>query len=93
MKAWQLSFGKFMASIIFLGLTLLATATIPIMLLSLGEPDMGVIASSYLGTLLLGGYFLSMGIFFSGFFKDQILSFKFNLIKKLAEKQCYQGQI
>ena len=80
MKAWQLTLGKFVASIVFLSLALAATATIPVMLKVLGEPDMGVIASSYLGTLLLGGYFMSMGIFFSGFFKDQILSFIITLL-------------
>lgn len=80
MKAWELVIGKFLASMIFFLLTLAATATIPVMLVQLGNPDSGVIFSSYLGTFLLGGYFLSIGIFFSGFFKDQILSFIVTLL-------------
>lgn len=80
MKAWELVIGKFVASLIFFLLTLCATATIPVMLIQLGNPDGGVIFSSYLGTLLLGAYFLAIGIFFSGFFKDQILSFIVTLL-------------
>ncbi|MFP6582760.1 MAG: Gldg family protein [Candidatus Hydrogenedentota bacterium] len=84
MKAWELVIGKFVASLVFFLLTLSATATIPIMLAQLGDPDGGVIFSSYLGTLLLGAYFLSIGIFFSGFFKDQILSFIVTLLTCFA---------
>lgn len=80
MSAWQLTLGKFLASFIFFTLTLCATATMPVMLKALGNPDSAVIVSSYFGTLLLGGYFLALGIFFSGFFKDQILAFIVTLL-------------
>ena len=46
MKAWELVIGKFVASLVFFLLTLSATATIPIMLAQLGNPDGGVIFSS-----------------------------------------------
>jgi len=39
-----------------------------------------VILSGYLGTLLLGAYFLAIGIFFSGFCKDQIVAFVVTLL-------------
>ncbi len=80
MRAWELSIGKFLASLIFLALTLAATFTVPAMLFSLGNPDGGAIFSGYLGTLLLGAYFLSIGIFFSGFCKDQIVAFVVTLL-------------
>jgi len=80
MKAWELVLGKYLASLFFFFLTLASTVTIPIMLAKLGDPDFGVILSSYFGTFLLGAYFLSIGIFFSGFFKDQILSFIVTLL-------------
>ena len=80
MKARELVLGKFLASYIFFAMTLAATATIPVMLIKLGNPDQGTIFSSYLGALLLGGYFLALGIFISGFFKDQILSFIVTLL-------------
>lgn len=80
MKAWELVAGKFLAGVVFFALTLAATATIPVMLASLGNPDNGMIATSYFGTLLLGSFYLSIGIFFSGFFKDQILAYIITLL-------------
>ncbi|MBI1321463.1 MAG: ABC transporter permease subunit [Candidatus Hydrogenedens sp.] len=80
MKAWELVLGKFFAALVFFCLTLLGTVTIPMMLMSLGEPDMGVIWSAYFGTLLLGAFMLSLGILFSGFFKDQIVAFAVTLL-------------
>ena len=80
MKAWELVLGKFLASLSFLTLTLTATATVPLMLVWLGNPDPGPIFAGYVGTILLGAYFLSVGIFFSGFFKDQILAFIVTLL-------------
>lgn len=84
MKAWELVIGKFMATLIFLAITLAATFTVPLMVLSLGNPDIGPMFTGYLGTLLLGAYFLSIGIFFSGFFKDQILAFVVTLLTCFA---------
>jgi ABC-2 type transport system permease protein len=84
MKAWQLVLGKFFATLVFLALTLCTTVTVPVMLFQLGNPDPGVIATAYFGTLLLGAFFLSIGIFFSGFFKDQILAFVVTLLTCFA---------
>ncbi len=75
MKAYELVLGKFFAAVIFFALTLFATVTVPAMLVALGSPDTGAIISGYFGTLLLGALFLALGIFFSGFFKDQIVAF------------------
>ena len=80
MRAWELVLGKFFAALIFFALTLFATVTVPAMLFSLGSPDVGVILSGYLGTFLLGAFFLALGIFFSGFFKDQIVAFVVTLL-------------
>ncbi len=80
MKAWELVIGKFCATLVFLALTLCTTVTVPVMLVSLGNPDVGAMASAYLGTVFLGAFFLAIGIFFSGFFKDQILAFVVTLL-------------
>lgn len=80
MEAKELVLGKFLAAFIFFALTLLSTVTVPAMLISLGKPDLGAIFGGYFGTLLLGGFFLAMGIFFSGFFKDQIVAFAVTLL-------------
>jgi len=75
MRPQELVLGKYVAGCIFYLATLVGTFTIPLMLLVLGDPDMGAIGAGYLGSLLLGGFFLSMGIFFSGLCKDQIVAF------------------
>lgn len=80
MRARELVIGKFLASLVFFSLTLAATITVPIMLASLGNPDNGTIFCGYFGTLLLGAFFLAIGIFFSGFFKDQIVAFVVTLL-------------
>ncbi|MCK5862169.1 MAG: Gldg family protein, partial [Candidatus Hydrogenedentes bacterium] len=80
MRAWELTVGKFLAAMCFYALTLAATFTVPMMLISLGSPDTGVIASGYLGTLLMGACFMALGILFSGFFKDQIVAFVITLL-------------
>ena len=80
MQAWELVLGKFIAAALFFALTLFATITVPAMLFSLGNPDTGAIFSGYFGTFLLGAFFLALGIFFSGFFKDQIVAFVVTLL-------------
>ncbi len=75
MRAHELVLGKYVATFVFYLATLAGTFTVPLMLSVLGNPDLGAIGAAYLGSLLLGGFFLSMGIFFSGLCKDQIVAF------------------
>ncbi|MBN2308687.1 MAG: Gldg family protein [Candidatus Hydrogenedentes bacterium] len=75
MRARELVLGKFLTTLTFLALTLAATITVPVMLAWLGNPDNGAVLGGYLGTLFLGAFFLSIGIFFSGLCKDQIVAF------------------
>jgi ABC-2 type transport system permease protein len=71
----QVVLGKFVAALAFLALTLVGTTPIVIMLLSLGRPDLGVIAASYLGALLLGALFLAVGLLASALTRDQVVAF------------------
>jgi len=75
MQTHELVLGKFLASLAFYTTALLSTLTIPIMLLILGKPDLGAIFSQYLGCILTGSFFIALGLFISGFCKDQIVSF------------------
>jgi ABC-type transport system involved in multi-copper enzyme maturation permease subunit len=75
MENWQIVMGKYLAAFSFFLIALSGTLTIPIMLLFLGKPDFGPIISGYLGMILGGALFLSIGIFISGLFKDQIIAF------------------
>lgn len=74
MSSRDIVLGKFLASFLFYLVALAGTLVIPIMLFILGKPDFGPIFGGYLGSILLGGFFLSIGIFISGFFDDQIVS-------------------
>lgn len=84
MRAWELVIGKFLATFIFFAITLACTFTVPLMLVWLGNPDNGAIIGGYVGTLLLGAFFLSVGIFFSGFCRDQIVAFVVTLLACFA---------
>jgi ABC-type transport system involved in multi-copper enzyme maturation permease subunit/ABC-type uncharacterized transport system involved in gliding motility auxiliary subunit len=84
MKGWELVIGKFLAALVFYMLALAATCTVPAMLFNLGKPDPGAIIGGYFGTLLMGSFFLALGILFSGFFKDQIVAFVVTLLTCLA---------
>ena len=75
MRPQELVLGKFAASFIFYLAALVATMTIPLMLLAIGRPDVGSIVGGYLGAACLGGFFLAVGLFVSGLCRDQIVAF------------------
>jgi ABC-type transport system involved in multi-copper enzyme maturation permease subunit len=75
MRSWEIVVGKYLASLAFYAIAILGTIVLPIMLGILGDPDMGAIVAGYVGSLLLGAFYLAVGIFISGLFKDQIAAF------------------
>ncbi len=74
MQPYELVLGKYLASLAFFIITLAGTALIPVMIGYLGKPDWGIIFSSYLGTFLLGAFFLALGILLSSLVRDQIIA-------------------
>ncbi len=74
MRTEEIVLGKFLASFLFYLFALSGTLAIPILLIFLGRPDFGPIIGGYFGAVLLGAFFLSVGIFISSFFADQIVS-------------------
>jgi ABC-2 type transport system permease protein len=54
--------GKFLASFAFLSLAVLLSVTIPVSIAMLGNPDMGVIVTSYIGAVLMGAAYLAIGL-------------------------------
>ncbi len=74
MKVEHVVLGKYLASLAFYLIALAGTLTIPVVLLFLGTPDFGPIIGGYFGAILLGAFFLAIGIFISAFFDDQIVS-------------------
>jgi ABC-2 type transport system permease protein len=66
--------GKFLAALMVLGLMLIGTATYPLLLLSVGKLDSGIVLTAYLGLLLLGTAFIAMGTFISSLTENQIIA-------------------
>lgn len=75
METYQLVLGKFLAGFLFYLIALAGTLLIPLMLAMAGNPDIGPVIGGYIGSVLMGAFFLSVGIFVSGLCKDQIVSF------------------
>jgi len=66
--------GKFLGSLGMLTVMLVLTFYYPILLISFGDPDMGPIATGYLGLFLLGCTSLAVGLFASSLTSNQIVS-------------------
>jgi ABC-2 type transport system permease protein len=71
---WQFVLGKFFACWALLGLALLLTLPLPITVSLLGDLDWGPVWSGYVASLLLGGAYISMGLFISARCDNQIVS-------------------
>lgn len=67
--------GKFLAAWLFTGLALLLTFPTWITVNMLGEPDNGVIVSSYIGSWLMAGGFIAIGSCMSALSKSQVIAF------------------
>ena len=79
----ELVVGKFIAALVFGIIAILSTFLIPIMLYKLGNPDPGPIIGGYIGSFLYLALLVSMGMFFSGLFEDQIVAFILTAISGL----------
>jgi ABC-2 type transport system permease protein len=71
----QAVIGKFLAAWAFCAIALLLTFPFVIAVNILGEPDNGVIASGYVGCLLIAGAFLSIGAAMSAATRNQVIAF------------------
>ncbi|HUS74268.1 MAG TPA: ABC transporter permease [Sedimentisphaerales bacterium] len=76
----QAVLGKFLAAWFFLAIALALTFPMPIIICYLGNPDIGLIITGYLGSLLMAGGFLAIGCFFSVVSKNQVISFVLSVV-------------
>lgn len=72
---FEAALAKFVAGWLFLGIALLLTFPMVFTVAFLGDPDMGVIAASYLGSFLMAGTFLAIGCGVSASTESQVISF------------------
>jgi ABC-2 type transport system permease protein len=70
----QIILGKFLGTLALYGAMLLVTVLYIALLFWFGRPEVKPILAGYLGLLLLGGCFLSIGLFISSLTKNQIVA-------------------
>jgi ABC-2 type transport system permease protein len=76
----QAVLGKFFAAWVFLIIALALTFPMVITVLFLGSPDVGLIVTGYLSSILMAGGFLAVGCFFSALSKNQVISFVLSVV-------------
>jgi ABC-2 type transport system permease protein len=76
----QAVLGKFFAAWFFLTIALALTFPMVITVCYLGDPDIGLIVTGYLGSFLMAGGFLAIGCFFSAISKNQVISFVLSVV-------------
>ncbi|MGD9364097.1 MAG: ABC transporter permease subunit [Desulfobacteraceae bacterium] len=66
--------GKFLAGVAFVAAILIPTLAYPIFISFFGDLDWGVVAGSYLGSILLGAAYVAIGLFASSLTRNQIIA-------------------
>jgi len=67
--------GKFLAAVVLLSVAILLTIPYTITVSTLGSLDWGPVIGSYIGLILLGASYLSVGLFCSSVSRNQIVAF------------------
>ncbi len=76
----QAVLGKFLAAWFFLVIAIALTFPLVITVAYLGNPDEGLIVTGYIGSVLMAGGFLAIGMFFSAITKNQVISFVLSVV-------------
>lgn len=71
----QIMLGKFFAAWAILGLCLILTFPLWLTVAYLGHPDNGIILAAYIGSWLMSGAFLAVGICMSATTRNQVIAF------------------
>ncbi len=74
-KLSQAILGKFLAAWLFIGIALALTFPTVLTVTYLGNPDSGVMISGYIGSFLMAGAFLAIGLCMSAMTRNQVVSF------------------
>lgn len=78
--AWQAIVGKFLASWLFLLISLFLTFPVVFTVSYLGDADMGVILAGYVGSALLAGAYLAVACLTSAMTRNQVISFILSVV-------------
>lgn len=77
---WQTVVGKFLAAWTFIAIAVALTFPLWITVNYLGAPDNGAILAAYLGSLLMAGGYLAVGICMSAATRNQVVAFILTLV-------------
>ena len=77
--ATQIVIGKFLAAAGLIGLVLVASSVYPLFIAKFGNPDVGVILTSYLGLFLLMCSQVAFGLWISSMTNNQFMAFLFTM--------------
>lgn len=72
---WEIIVGKYLSTLVMFMLILLGLLVTPITVALIGDPELGIVLTSYLGFFLLGASYLAIGLAASAFTKNQIVAF------------------
>ena len=72
--------GKFLAAWLFITLGIALTFPIIITTCRLGSPDLGVVLAGYLGSIILAGAYVSVGMLTSSMTRSQVIAFVLSLL-------------
>lgn len=75
LRVWTVLAAKFIVGLMFVGTGIVATLGIPLMMQTAGDFDWGAIIAQYMGTFLLTGSFVAIGLFASSLTRNQIVAF------------------
>lgn len=79
-REFEVVFGKFLAGLGLLIVSLAMTFPIPVILSLIGDPDPGPIWCGYAGSLFLGAAYLALGLCASSLTENQIISLLFAIM-------------
>jgi len=72
---YEIIIGIYLSTLIVYAVMLLGLLVTPITVMAIGEPEVGVILTSYLGFFLLGASYFAIGLAASAFTKNQVIAF------------------
>lgn len=72
---WEIVLGKYFAGLGLLVVAVVFTLPFALTVIILGKPDLGMMLTGYVGLVLMGASYLSVGVFASTISKNQVVSF------------------
>lgn len=79
-STWQAMLAKHLAAWAVLGLSLILTFPLWLTVNYLGDPDNGIIVAAYIGSWLMAGACLSIGLCMSALTKNQVIAFILSVV-------------